>query len=71
MRTVFVGFFGMVGLGISHRLVVLPLVLSLVGPTAPMKEFKSSKAKKMEEDKEEPNTPRTEHFSDLGLDVTA
>ena len=71
MRTVFVGFFGMVGLGISHGLVVLPVVLSLVGPTAPMKEFKSSKAKKMEEDKEEPNTPRTEHFSDLGLDVTA
>ncbi|CAB9510116.1 Pick C1-like protein 1 [Seminavis robusta] len=32
MRTVFVAFMGMVALGISHGLVVLPVVLSLVGP---------------------------------------
>ena len=40
MRTVFVAFIGMVSLGITHGLMVLPVILSLVGPTAPMKEHK-------------------------------
>lgn len=59
MRTVFVGFFGMVALGLTHGLIVLPVLLSLVGPTAPMKEH-STKAKKMAEAEDIPDTPRTE-----------
>lgn len=46
MRTVFVAFVGMVGLGVTHGLVVLPVVLSIVGPTAPIKEYEA-KPKKM------------------------
>ena len=43
MRTVFIAFIGMVSLGITHGLVCLPVLLSLVGPTAPMKEHKPKK----------------------------
>ena len=45
MRTVFVAFAGMVVLGVSHGLVVLPVILSIVGPTAPMKEYEGKTAK--------------------------
>jgi Niemann-Pick C1 protein len=44
MRTVFVAFIGMVGVGITHGLVVLPVILSLFGPTAPIREYKPKPA---------------------------
>lgn len=40
MRTVFVAFIGMVALGVTHGLCVLPVVLSLCGSETPMKEYK-------------------------------
>jgi len=47
MRTVFVGFFAMVTLGLTHGLMVVPVVLSLVGPIASIKKH-TVKAKKMD-----------------------
>jgi len=46
MRTVFTAFMGMVVLGVSHGLIVLPVVLSLVGPTADIKEYKPTPKQK-------------------------
>ena len=51
MRTVFVAFVGMVGLGVTHGLIVLPVVLSIVGPTTPMKEYHPHR--KLEEEEPE------------------
>lgn len=62
MRTVFVAFMGMVSLGVSHGLIVLPVVLSLVGPTEPLKEHKP-KAKQLP--KEPTDQAQAEPQSDM------
>lgn len=65
MRTVFVGFFGMVSLGLTHGLMVLPVVLSLVGPTASTKEH-TKKVKQMKE----ADAPTIDPLPDLCLTVS-
>lgn len=55
--TVFTAFFAMVMLGVTHGLILLPVILSLVGPTTNVKNL--SGTGEQAEEKEVPELPST------------
>ena len=83
MRTVFITFFAMIALGVTHGLVLLPVVLSVVGPEttvssneAPKKSLSTAEvldeeAEGQQEDLEAIELPQLEEAREKGIESTA
>jgi hypothetical protein len=65
--TVFNAFFAMVTLGVTHGLILLPVILSYLGPTTNVRQLETSTTSKAKSKKEgQPELPQRPTFETLG-----